>query len=120
MAEATEEGTEGLRDLASLLSVVAHPVRLMILQNLLTGVRCVKDLNDLIPISQPNLSQHMSALREAGLVDCQSDGSLRCYYVLRPSLVEKLLELQPERHPAQPRNRESILRELEETKQKQR
>jgi len=71
MADTTGEGTESLKNLASLLNVVAHPIRLMILESLLSGVKCVKDLNDLIPISQPNLSQHMSALREAGLIESQ-------------------------------------------------
>ena len=118
MAEPTEERTGSLEDLASLLSVVAHPIRLTILQELCAGVRCVSDLNDLIPISQPNLSQHMSALRKAGLVDCHSNGPLRCYYVIRPSLVEALLRLQPERHPTRLRSRESVLAEITETQQK--
>jgi len=116
MAEKAGDGAENLKKLASLLSIVAHPIRLMILESLLSGVRCVKDLNELIPISQPNLSQHMAALREAGLVEFESRGSLRCYYVIRPSLVEQLLELQPERHPAQLRSRESILSELDESR----
>lgn len=101
-----------LQELATLLRVVAHPVRLAILASLLTGVKCVKELNEPISVSQPNLSQHMSALRQAGLVDCESQGALRCYYLLRPSLVKHLLETKPPQHPSQPRTRESVLAEL--------
>lgn len=118
MAESTGKENESLKLLASLLNTVAHPIRLMILESLLTGVKCVKDLNDLIPISQPSLSQHIAVLREAGLIESQSRGSLRCYYVIRPSLVEKLLDLHPDQHPVQLRSRESILDELNESDQR--
>jgi len=103
-----EEGTE---ELARLLAAVAHPARLRILRSLRDGVKCVKDLNELVPVSQPNLSQHMRALRRAGLVAYESRGSRRCYYLLRPALVEQLLKLRPERHRARQRSRESVLAE---------
>ena len=109
-------GTGRLHELAAVFTTLAHPVRLLILEHLLEGVRCVKDLNELIPVSQPNLSQHMTALREAGLVDCQSNGPLRCYYILRPGLVKNLFACQPERHPVRQRTRESVLNELKRSR----
>jgi ArsR family transcriptional regulator len=99
---------------ASLLAAVAHPLRLFILRELTSKVRCVKDLQELLPVSQPNLSQHMAALRKAGLVDSEVNGPLRCYYVTRPGLVRLLVELDPRKHPMEPRSRESVLKELEE------
>ncbi|MBN2496475.1 MAG: winged helix-turn-helix transcriptional regulator [Deltaproteobacteria bacterium] len=109
----TEPGAD-LAGLAALLAVAAHPVRLMILERLQDRVRCVKELNEIIPVSQPNLSQHMAALRHAGLVDFHARGALRCYYVLRPTLVERLLACRPELHPAQPRSRDLVLAELDD------
>ncbi len=105
-----EEGTE---ELARLLAAVAHPARLRVLRSLQDGVKCVRDLNELVPVSQPNLSQHIGALRRAGLVAYESRGSQRCYYVLRPDLVEQLLKLRPELHRARQRSRESVLAELD-------
>jgi ArsR family transcriptional regulator len=78
---------------ARLLRVLAHPVRLMILEALSENSRCVKELNSLVAVSQPHLSQHMAALRRAKLVDCHSFGTMRCYYVLRPTLVRQLVSL---------------------------
>jgi ArsR family transcriptional regulator len=106
----------GFGELASLLGAVAHPLRLFILRELISNVRCVKDLQELVPVSQPNLSQHMAALRKAGLVDSEVNGPLRCYYVTRPSLVRMLTELDPRKHPVEPRSRESVLTELEESR----
>jgi ArsR family transcriptional regulator len=48
------------------LKITAHPVRIAILKELLKGVKCVSDFQDFLSISQPNISQHLSALRHAG------------------------------------------------------
>ncbi len=83
---------------AKLLRVMAHPLRLVILQKLCQRPHCVKHLNALVDISQPLLSQHMAALRGAKLVACHVCGPMRCYYILRPSLVKKLIPLLREEH----------------------
>jgi len=97
---------------AQLLRVMAHPVRLMILEALSDRSQCVKELNALVPIVQAHLSQHMAALRKAELVDCHAKGALRCYYLLRPALVKKLIHLLHDKHPPRARSRDAILREI--------
>jgi ArsR family transcriptional regulator len=104
-------------DQARLLRVVAHPMRLMILSALCERPQCVKDINSLVPIVQPHLSQHMAALRKAGLIDCHVCGSLRCYYVVRPTLVRKLLRLLSEDHPVRLRSRDAVVRASRRTDQ---
>lgn len=97
---------------AKMLKVMSHPVRLLILEELVRGSRCVKDLNALIPsLPQPHVSQHMSALRKAELVASHSDGPLRCYYLLRPVLVRDLVALMRSEHPVQRRPRDEVRRE---------
>lgn len=96
---------------ASLIKAVAHPLRLSILETLDQGSKCVKDLNMLVPVPQPQLSQHIAALRKAELVACHSDGPLRCYYVLRPNLVRKLISLLRQDHPPQYRPRDKVKKE---------
>ncbi|MBN2292464.1 MAG: winged helix-turn-helix transcriptional regulator [Pirellulales bacterium] len=83
---------------AKLLRVMAHPMRLVILRKLCERPHCVKHLNALIDISQPQLSQHMAALRNANLIACHACGPVRCYYISRPSLVKKLIPLLSEEH----------------------
>jgi ArsR family transcriptional regulator len=97
-------------DRARLLRVMAHPVRLMILSALCERPQCVKDINSLVSIVQPHLSQHMGALRKAGLVDCHVCGALRCYYIVRPTLVKRMLRLLSDDHPVRVRNRDSVVR----------
>lgn len=97
---------------ARILRVVAHPVRLVVLAALTRRSQCVKDLNKLVPLSQARMSQHMAALRRVGLVACHVNGPLRCYYVLRPTLVRQLMKLLAAEHPERPRDRAAVLREI--------
>jgi ArsR family transcriptional regulator len=76
----------------AVLKLLAHPVRIKILEDLIQGVKCVSEFKDMLDISQPNVSQHLSILRSAGLVDYFIDGRLKCYF-LREPFIPDLLEL---------------------------
>ncbi len=97
-------------DRAQLLSVIAHPVRLSILEALCARPRCVKDINSVVPLAQAQLSQHMAALRKAELVACHACGTTRCYYIVRPTLVKKLIPLMRQEHPVQERDHDAVIR----------
>jgi ArsR family transcriptional regulator len=75
-----------------LLRVIAHPVRIRILEELAKGVKCVSDFEELLEINQPNLSQHLGLLRSNGIVDFYIDGRLRCYFLVDP-IIPDLLEI---------------------------
>jgi ArsR family transcriptional regulator len=77
---------------AEILKVLAHPVRLMILDELTKGVKCVSDLEEFLDISQSNVSQHLGLLRRQGLIDYYMDGRLRCYFLKDP-LIPDLLKV---------------------------
>ena len=100
---------------AELLKACAHPTRLMILQELLAGPKCVTDIEDLVPARQANISQHLAVLRFARLVDNAQDGALRCYYLARPKLVRDLLKLIGREHPVIKRDAADIQREKART-----
>ncbi|MDA8172872.1 MAG: metalloregulator ArsR/SmtB family transcription factor [Nitrospiraceae bacterium] len=79
-----------------ILKVVAHPVRLRILDELLKGVKCVSDFEDFLGMRQPNVSQHLAALRNRGLIDFYMDGRLRCYFLVDPIIPDLLNVLKKE------------------------
>ena len=109
-----DESRAAWAERATLLRAMALPVRLMILDALCKGPRCVNDINALVAdISQPNLSQHIAALRKAELIACHTNGPLRCYYVLRPTLVRKLMPLLCQQHAVRQRPRTTIVREAQ-------
>jgi ArsR family transcriptional regulator len=80
-------------DAAELLKAFSHPTRLAILRKLAEGPKCVTDMEELLPARQANISQHLAVLRHSKLVDFAQDGTLRCYYLSRPRLVEDMLAL---------------------------
>ena len=81
------------KSVAELLKVLGHPVRLQILRFLLKGPSCATLFNCSIDVSQPNLSQHLKALTDAGIVDFCKIGTKRCFYVTRPDFAKELLGL---------------------------
>ena len=96
------------RSAAELLKAFSHPTRLAILQELLAGPKCVTDMEELLPARQANISQHLAVLRHARLVDYAQEGSLRCYYLSRPQLVEDMLTLVGRDDPVVQRSPEEI------------
>jgi len=78
---------------AHTLKALAHPTRLLIVESLLDGEKCVLAIQDLLHASQPNVSQHLNILKFADLVDFKQKGNLRCYYLKDPKKIEKLLQV---------------------------
>ncbi|MFZ2198589.1 MAG: metalloregulator ArsR/SmtB family transcription factor [Thermodesulfovibrionales bacterium] len=84
--------TDNAIDKIEILKIIAHPVRIKILEELIMGVKCVSDFEEFLEISQPNVSQHLTLLRRCGIVDYYVDGRLRCYFLVDP-MVPDLIEV---------------------------
>lgn len=83
------------------LKALAHATRLQIVMELLKGTKCVTDIQDLLPASQANISQHLTILRHAGIVDFTQEGTQRCYFICCPELMESIVAaLQKSDYPA--------------------
>ena len=83
-----------------ILKTAIHPVRIAILDELSKGVKCVSDLQDFLHISQPNISQHLTALRQVGIIDFFIDGRLRCYFLKNPLILD-LLDMLKKEYPCE-------------------
>lgn len=73
------------------LSILAHPVRLRLL-DVLAGSEsavCQCDLEGVVPVKQPTLSHHLKLLREAGLIVCERRG-LWTYCTVRQDALRAL------------------------------
>ena len=69
-------------------AVLAEPTRRVILDLLRDGERPVGDLVDHLRLSQPAVSKHLRALREAGLVAVRPDAQRRLYRLTPQPLAE--------------------------------
>ena len=62
-------------------AVLADPTRRAVFERLRAGPVSVGDIAAGLPVSRPAVSQHLKALREAGLVRHEVDGTRRLYEV---------------------------------------
>ena len=70
---------------------LADPSRRAIFEALTRGEVAVKNLTARFNISQPAISQHLAALKDAGLVNGRRDG--RCvYYSVEPNGMKPLID----------------------------
>jgi ArsR family transcriptional regulator len=80
-------------ELARLCKALAHPARIRIVQYLRQMEQCVcGQIVDQLPLAQSTVSQHLRALKEAGLIQGQVDGPRTCY-CLDPAAVQRLKQL---------------------------
>jgi DNA-binding transcriptional ArsR family regulator len=70
---------------------LADPSRRAIFESLVQGEAAVKDLTARFDISQPAVSQHLAALKEAGLVNGRRDGRW-VYYRVEPRGLTPLID----------------------------
>ena len=64
---------------ATSLAVLADPTRRRVFERLRAGARPVNALAAGLPVSRPAVSQHLTVLKEAGLVDERRNGTRRLY-----------------------------------------
>jgi len=72
---------------AEVLRTLANPRRLEIIHRLAQGPCEVGRLAEEIGASQPNISQHLSVLRAAGIVDAERDGREVRYRLADPDVI---------------------------------
>jgi DNA-binding transcriptional ArsR family regulator len=74
-----------------IFQALADPSRRAIFESLCRGEAAVKDLTARFDISQPAVSQHLAALKDAGLVKGRRDGR-RVYYRVNPRGIKPLID----------------------------
>lgn len=67
---------------------MAHPKRIQILRALETGEKSVSELSRATSIRQTNMSQHLSILRQFGLLDSRKEGTTVYYSISDRRIVE--------------------------------
>lgn len=69
-------------ELATLAKAVGHPVRVKILRILAQKGTCIcGEIADEFDLAQSTVSQHLKALKDAGLIIGEIDGPRTCYCI---------------------------------------
>jgi DNA-binding transcriptional ArsR family regulator len=72
---------------AEIYKILAHPIRLEILNSLSKQDLSVEDLTGIIGIRKPTLSQHLAILRHARIVSAKRRGVNVYYHVIDPRII---------------------------------
>ena len=90
---------------AAIFKALAHPTRVQIVKLLKEKPLCVCEILPQLDSEQSNTSQHLSVLKNQGIVESRKDGSMVIYRITSPDVI-KMIELAES----------IILTQLEETK----
>ena len=90
--ENMEDMGEHARAAADLLKALSHETRLMILCLLVEGEKSVGELEQLMLLRQPSVSQQLARLRFDGVVNARRDGRT-IYYSLGSEEAKKVVTL---------------------------
>lgn len=76
------------KDRSVIVKAMAHPTRLLVMDVLTQGERCVNDLTNLAGCDVTTLSKHLALMRRAGLLQCERRGVSVFYHIACPCFLE--------------------------------
>lgn len=71
---------------AEVMKACAHPARLIMIDALADGEKCVCELQELVGSTMPTVSRHLSQMKNAGIVEGRRDGNQIYYRLLVPCI----------------------------------
>jgi len=89
----TELFDQSLQEKANLFKALSHPARLQILQFLAKSKNCISgDISVELPLSRTTVNQHLTELKEAGLIKGHVEG-VKMKYCLDGEKVKEMKNL---------------------------
>lgn len=79
-----------LKRSSQILKVLGNPYRLQIVTLLLNGEKNVTELNKSVKVSQPALSQHLSKLRQEGVLGARREQRQIFYYLNNTHVIRMM------------------------------
>jgi ArsR family transcriptional regulator len=83
--------TEAFKARARIMKALSSPVRLMIVDQLSRGERCMCELQPLFPMNKSTLSRHVAALKHVGIVSERREG-VRCFLKLETPCILNIFD----------------------------
>lgn len=90
MAEVATDELQAFK--AAFFRALGHPVRIRILELLVTGERSVQELQEALGVDQPVVSQQLAVLRSTNIVAGRKEG-VSVHYSVRDPLIADLLKI---------------------------
>ncbi|MBD5626312.1 MAG: winged helix-turn-helix transcriptional regulator [Desulfovibrio sp.] len=85
-----ERHKRSIAEQAKIFKALGHPSRLLMVDALRDGEKCVCELRELVGDDMSTISRHLAVLREAGVVTSEKRGT-SIYYRLRLGCLDQFL-----------------------------
>ncbi len=96
---------------AEFFKTLGHPVRIRILESLISAERSVQELQSALDLEQPLVSQHLAVLRAKNIVRARKEGTT-VRYMISVALIADLLVIARRIFDSQLIDSQTMLREL--------
>ena len=96
---------------AEFFKTLGHPVRIRILESLVSAERSVQELQSALDLEQPLVSQHLAVLRAKKIVRARKEGTT-VRYMISVALIADLLVIARRIFDSQLIDSQTMLREL--------
>jgi ArsR family transcriptional regulator len=96
---------------AEFFKTLGHPVRIRILESLVSAERSVQELQSALDLEQPLVSQHLAVLRAKKIVRARKEGTT-VRYMVSVALIADLLVIARRIFDSQLIDSQTMLREL--------
>jgi ArsR family transcriptional regulator len=96
---------------AEFFRTLGHPVRIRLLEVLVSGERSVQELQEALDLEQPVVSQHLASLRAKNVVKARKEGTT-VRYTIRDAAIGELLAIARRVFDSQLIDSQTMLREL--------
>lgn len=84
---------KGYMQKSELLKAMAHPVRLCIIRGLINNQCNVTKMQKCLNLPQSTVSQHLSKLKSAGIIEGERNGLEICYKVINQQVIKIVEQL---------------------------
>ena len=72
---------------ADILKALAHPTRVLLVDALSKGDRCVNELNERVKVDQSTVSRHLAILKKVGIVSERKEGLRVIHHLACPCML---------------------------------
>ncbi|MBN1756120.1 winged helix-turn-helix transcriptional regulator [bacterium] len=76
-----------LEERAKIFKALAHPTRLLIVEELSQRKQCVCEITDKVGADISTVSKHLSILRNSGIIDDEKHGTMMIYNLRMPCVL---------------------------------
>jgi len=80
------------KKLVKKFKALSHPARIQLVEELINKDCCVGELQKCLKLSQPNVSQHLRVLKDAGILEGKREKNRICYRI-KDDNIKQILQI---------------------------